>query len=145
MAVPRIDADFVPPAQAHETSPRDVFEVVKVHGEKHDGDDEDQDVVVGEEEAEEVDEEVCCAVLVGLEMGKGASVQRRKPRKVISVMGWEDRRQLSEPGSGLSRLLIGMFGSGMWLRGFGLGNALLLTDRQGGEVAVSEQVFVSPI
>ena len=35
--------DFVPPAQADEAPPSDVFQVVEVGGEEEDGDYEDQD------------------------------------------------------------------------------------------------------
>jgi len=55
----------------------------------------------------------------------------------MSVMGWVERRQLSEPGSGLSTLLIGMFGLDEGLCGFGLRNALLLTGRADRQVVRS--------
>jgi hypothetical protein len=56
--IPCCGVDFVPPPQADESPPGDVLEVVEVHGEEEDGDDEDHDEVGGEEaEAEDVDEE----------------------------------------------------------------------------------------
>jgi len=51
--------DFVPPAQPDEATSGDVFEVVEVGGQEEDGEDEDEDEVVYEQEAEEVDEEGC--------------------------------------------------------------------------------------
>lgn len=41
----RLWVGLVPPAQAHQTAPGDVFDVVEVGGEKEDDDDEDQDAV----------------------------------------------------------------------------------------------------
>ena len=49
--------DLVPPAQADEAAASDVLEVVEVHGQQQDGDDEDHDHVIGKDDAEEVDEE----------------------------------------------------------------------------------------
>lgn len=60
IAVAWLYVDFIPPAEAHQSPAGDVFEVVKVHCEKYDCDDEDEDVVFDEEEAEEVDEETGC-------------------------------------------------------------------------------------
>lgn len=57
VAVARLGVDFVPPAQADEASSGDVFQVVKVYCQQDDGDDEDEDIVAGEEETEEVHEE----------------------------------------------------------------------------------------
>jgi len=47
--------DFVPPSPAHEPSSSDVFEVVEVGCEQEDRDNEDEYVVFGEQEAEEID------------------------------------------------------------------------------------------
>lgn len=52
--------DLVPPPQSHETAPGDVLEVVEVRGEGEDGEHEDEDQVVREENAEEIDEETRC-------------------------------------------------------------------------------------
>ena len=52
--------DLIPPAQTNETSAGNVLQVVKVHGQQQDGNDEDHDHVVREDDAEEVDEEGGC-------------------------------------------------------------------------------------
>lgn len=58
MRVARLGVDFVPPAEAYESSAGDVFEVVEVGCQEKDGDDEDEDEgAVEDEAAEEVDEE----------------------------------------------------------------------------------------
>lgn len=43
MRVPGPGVDFVPPAQADEASPGDVFEIVEIGGEEEHGEDEDED------------------------------------------------------------------------------------------------------
>jgi len=56
--IARRGIDFVPPAQANETAPSYVLQVVEIDGEEEDCEDEDEDGVVGDEKAaEEVDEE----------------------------------------------------------------------------------------
>lgn len=52
--------DLIPPSQSYQSPARDVLEVIEVGGEEVNGDDEDEDVIVGEEHAEEVDEEAGC-------------------------------------------------------------------------------------
>ena len=52
--------DLIPPAQTNETSAGNVLQVVEVHGQQQDGNDEDHDHVVREDDAEEVDEEGGC-------------------------------------------------------------------------------------
>lgn len=55
MAVASLRVYFIPPSQPNQATTGDVFEVVEVCGEEEDRDDEDEDEVLGEEEAEEVD------------------------------------------------------------------------------------------
>ena len=45
--IARVGVDLVPPAQPDKAAARNVLEVVKVHGEQQDGDDEDEDEVGG--------------------------------------------------------------------------------------------------
>ena len=52
--------DLIPPAQTDEASTGDVLQVVEVHGQQQDGDDEDHDHVVREDDAKEVDEKGGC-------------------------------------------------------------------------------------
>ena len=52
--------DLVPTAQTNEASAGNVLQVVEVHGQQQDGNDEDHDHVVREDDAEEVDEEGGC-------------------------------------------------------------------------------------
>ena len=53
-AVSGVGVDFVPPAESDEAASRNVLEVVEVRGEQEDCGNEDQDEVIGEEDAEEV-------------------------------------------------------------------------------------------
>lgn len=46
MRIPGRSVDFVPPAKTDQSSSSDVFEVVKVGGEKEEGDDESENTVV---------------------------------------------------------------------------------------------------
>ena len=109
VAIARLGVDFIPPAQTNQSSASNVFEVIEIHGQEDDCDDEDQDVVLAEVEAEEVGEETRCrdkdvsgfVTFKDREVGVD-SLHRRKPRKQSSVMGCELSRQLSEPGCGLS-------------------------------------------
>lgn len=82
--------------------------------------------VLGEEEAEEVDQQACCgkySVLVGavtrfsshLPAGSGEHVHDRKARNVSNVMGCELRRQLRLPGAGDCCESIGEFQRGPFL------------------------------
>lgn len=59
--------DLVPPSQSHKSSASDVFEVVEVGCEQQDGDDEDEDEVLGEQEAEEVDQKARCCVMSAID------------------------------------------------------------------------------
>lgn len=59
MAVASLCIDLVPPPQSHQASTRYVLEVVEVHGKEDDGDDEDEDEVVCEYHAQEIDQERC--------------------------------------------------------------------------------------
>lgn len=60
VTVTRLSVDFIPPAQTDQSSASNVLEVVEVHGQEDDCDDEDEDVVFAKVEAEEVGQETCC-------------------------------------------------------------------------------------
>lgn len=79
MRVAALGVDLVPPAQADEAAPGDVFEVVEIGGEEEDGDDEDHDHIIYKDEAEEVNQQACCgrgncvlAIMVRLWSGTGS-------------------------------------------------------------------------
>lgn len=74
--------DFIPPSQADEPSSGDIFQIVEIHGEQDDGDDEDHDEVGCEEHAEEVDEETGCGGVEG------------RLRSIVSLqVVWEKRER----------------------------------------------------
>lgn len=65
--VARGSVNLVPPSQSYKSSASDVFEVVEVGCEQQDGDDEDEDEVLGEQEAEEVDQKARCYVMSAID------------------------------------------------------------------------------
>jgi hypothetical protein len=112
--------DFVPPAKTDKASSGDVFEVVKVGGEKEEGDDESENTAKegvlihaglagnrrdiqfpNEQEPKEVHQKTSCRVYgqiaVRLSNRSRAGSPIRKPRKKSRVMGWALRRQFSSP------------------------------------------------
>jgi hypothetical protein len=54
VAISRGSIDFIPPTQAHQSSPSNVFEIVEIDGQQDYRDNEDEDVIFAEVEAEEV-------------------------------------------------------------------------------------------
>lgn len=60
VAVSRLSVDFIPPAQTDQSSAGNVLEIVEIHGQEDDCDDENEDVVFAKVEAEEVGQETCC-------------------------------------------------------------------------------------
>jgi putative component of membrane protein insertase Oxa1/YidC/SpoIIIJ protein YidD len=111
--VSRAGIDFVPPTQAHQSPPSNVFQIVEIDGEQDYRDDEDEDVVCAKVEAEEVGKEAGCwegglwwlvRLLYCVGQG-GSSLHRRKPRKQRRVMGCELSRQLREPCWGASMVM----------------------------------------
>lgn len=137
MRVSRLSIDFIPPSQADEPSSGDIFQIVEIHCEQDDGDDEDHDEVGCEEHAEEVDEETGCGGMEGRlrsivslqvvwekrerEREGGIGVPIRKERKVKRVMGCALSRQLSWPGVGLMSAMAGSVRAMRWVLGLSTG------------------------